>query len=179
MKKGFTIIELVVSIGIIAILGLTVSQIFVSTIRTNTKTEILKEVKQNGEFAMEVMVRMIQNAEKVVSVCDGSDQQAITILNQDGYETTFGCAAVGSPVIYRVASISATSTQYISSSNVTLGGGSCATSSLHFICSNALGLPNTVVVKMDLAQSGVSPDQFEQSSASFQTSVNTRNVPLY
>lgn len=176
MKKGFTLIEIIISLGIVAVLGLTISQIFISTVRTNTKTEILKEVKQNGEFAMETMVRMMQSAERITSACTGATTNSITILNPDGFSTTFGCVATGN--LLRVASTSA-STLYLTSASVTLGGSNCGSSTLAFTCTSALGLPSTVIISMDVAQAGATPDQFEQASASFQTSVNTRNVESY
>lgn len=173
---GFTMLELVVSIAILGGVGLVLSQIFISTFRTNTKTEILKEVKQNGEFALEVLTRMIQNSTAITSACTGASSKSIVITSPDGFQTTFGCVLDGTTT--RLASQSASTTYYLTSSSVSLGGANCAASNISFVCEKTLGLPSTVFVSMTLGQVGAAVDQFERSSAVFQTTISTRNVPI-
>lgn len=175
MRKGFTLLEMVVSLAIIAVVAVVLSQVFIATLRTNAKTEILKDTKQSGEFALEGMVRMIQNAKSVASACasTGTVSQSVSIVNPDGETTTFGCAAVGSET--RISSVSAQGTEYLTPSGVTLGGTGCAGSSLSFTCYGAAGLPGSVTISFQLAQSGAAAQNFEQSSSSFQTSATMRN----
>lgn len=173
---GFTLIEMIVSVAIIAVVGVALSQVFIATLRTNTKTELFKDVKQNAELALETMVRMIQNAKEVTSSCSiaGTNSTSITIVSEDDGETTFGCFLDGTNT--RIASQSAQGTSYLTSSNVSLGGDSCAGSTLAFTCFGAAGIPTSITISFDLAQVGTPQQAFEQASESFQTSATMRNV---
>lgn len=174
-QEGFTLLEMVVSIAIVALVAVVLSQIFLVTLRTNAKTEISKDMKQNGELALESMVRMIQRAQRITSTCaaSGTTSQSLTIVNDDDGETTFGCVAEGQAM--RLASSSASSTKYLTSTNVTLGGTSCVESTLEFVCFGAAGLPGSVTISFQLSESGMSAQSFEQSSESFQTTATMRN----
>ena len=175
-QTGFTLLEMVVSVAIVALMATVLSQVFISTLRTNTKTEILKDMKQNGELALENMVRMIQNAQDITSTCEsvGTSSRSITILNPDGKETNIGCFVDGS--ITRLASTSAEGTEYLTSSNVTAGGTTCEASSVIFLCKGGAGVSPSITISFQLAQSGTAVGVFEQSSESFQTSANMRNI---
>lgn len=167
---------MVVAIAIIAVVGVALTEVFISTIRSNTKTELLKDVKQNGELALETMVRMIQNAKEVPSACSiaGTTSTSVTVINEDDGETTFSCVLDGTNT--RIASVSAQGSAYLSSGNVTLGGSTCAGSTLAFTCFGAAGIPTSVTITFDLAQVGTPQQAFEQASESFQTSATMRNV---
>lgn len=175
-QSGFTLLEMVVSLAIVAIVSTVLSQVFIATLRTNTKTEILKDVKQTGEIALETMVRQIQNAKSVTTSCDyaGITSQSITLVNADNGETTLGCVLDGTTT--RLASISAQGTQYLTTPNVTMGGSTCSTSTLEFLCKGGAGVSSSVTISFQLAQSGVAVGVFEQSSESFQTSASMRNI---
>ncbi len=176
MQEGFTLLEMVVSLAIIAIVSLVLSQVFISTLRTNTKTEILKDMKQNGDLALETMVRMIQNAKSVSTTCNvaGTSSSAVTIVNEDSGETTFTCLLDGT--VTRLASTSAEGNIYLTSDNVTLGGATCAASTLLFTCFGSAGVPSSITVSFQLAQSGTAAQAFESSSESFQTTATMRNI---
>lgn len=176
IRSGFTLIEMVVSIAIIAVVGVALTEVFIATIRSNTKTELLKDVKQNGEFALEIMTRMIQNAKEITSACSiaGTISTSLTVVGEDSGETTLGCSFDGTST--RVASVSAQGTAYLTSGNVTLGGGSCLGSTLAFTCFGAAGIPTSVMIVFDLAQLGIPEQAFEQASETFQTSVSMRNM---
>lgn len=177
-STGFTLIEVLVSIGIIAGIAAVVSQVFFATTRSNTKTEILKETKQQGEFAMEVMGRMIRSSRTITNTCSsgGTTMQSITVVAVDGGTTTFGCVEGGG--VTRIASTSAQRTEYLTSTNVTLGGTDCTGDSLAFTCWSASGVPSEVQIGFRLAQKGTPVDQFETAATPFQTTVIARNVPI-
>jgi prepilin-type N-terminal cleavage/methylation domain-containing protein len=175
-NTGFTLIELIVTVAAIAIISTVLSQIFFTTLRTNAKTEILKEVKQNGDLVQESMVRMIQNAQGLVSSCDavGVESASLELINQDGNTTTLTCIEDEDGT--RIASVSAASTDFLTSAAVTLGGVSCDDSTLTFVCKGGVGVRSSVTISFSLAQKGTSPNQFDTASSNFQTSATTRNV---
>jgi prepilin-type N-terminal cleavage/methylation domain-containing protein len=169
MTNGFTLLEMLVSIVIIALLSIVLSQVFISTLRSNAKTEVLKEVKQSGDTAIDTLTRMVQNAQSVTCTTN----QSVAIVNPDGDTSTIACAQVSGNT--RLASSSSTMTEYLSSASVSLGGTDCASSTLHFTCATVSGLPTNVAVSFTLSQAGTVGDQFEKASESFQTSVSMRN----
>lgn len=174
---GFTLLEMVVSLAIIALVALVLSQVFVATLRTNTKTELLKDVKQNGELAIESMVRMLQHAQSVTSTCSetGTSASSVTFVNPDGGTTTLGCVLDGT--VTRLASTSAEGAVYLTSDDVTMGGASCLGATLRFTCFGGTGVPSSVTISFQLAQSGTPGQAFESSSESFQTTATMRNIP--
>ena len=174
-SNGFTLLELVVSVAIVSLVSVVLSQVFLVTLRTNAKTEISKDMKQNGDLALESMVRMIQKAKRVTSTCDstGTISQSLTLTNEDSGETTYQCVLDGAAT--RLASTSATGTEYLTSSNVTMGGTQCSDSSLSITCAGGAGVPASVTIVFQLSQSGMSDAAFEQTSESFQTTATVRN----
>ncbi len=84
-KRGFTLVEILVAISVMAIIMVMGSNMFFTILKGATKTRVLTEVKQNGNYAVSVMQRMIRNAKRVEN--QGSNH--ITIRNPDGEETTF------------------------------------------------------------------------------------------
>lgn len=177
-KAGFTLLEVLVSITIAASVGILIAQVFFTTTKSNTKTELLKDVKQNGEYAVAIMERMIRNALRVESTCSktGSTLRSIEIANRDGNTTTFGC--VLDTGITRIASTSGTGrTEYLTSSNLTIGGTSCTDpdNSLSFVCTSYSDQPSKVTVSFSLSQTGTPPDQQDQASVTFQTTAVPRN----
>ncbi|MBP9814661.1 type II secretion system protein [Candidatus Woesebacteria bacterium] len=170
VSSGFTLLELIVSVAAIALMSTVLSQIFFTTLKTNTRTELLKEVKQNGDFAQESLTRLIQNAQSLKTICDtvGVESSSIEIINPDGNTTTLTCVDDGD--VARMASVSASQTEYLTSTNVTLGA-NCTTSNFTFVCKGGTAVPNSLSISFTLSH--VNYDTF---SSTFQTTVTTRNV---
>lgn len=176
--SGFTLLEILISVTIAGAVGVLIAQVFFTTARTNTKTELLKDVKQNGEYAMGIMERMIRNSLRVESVCSdtGTTLTSIDIVNPNGDTTTFGCVLDSGTT--RIASTSSSATtEYLTSNDVTIGGLTCAdaANSLSFVCTSYPDQQTSVTVNFSLSQIGTPPDQFEQASVLFQTTATPRN----
>ncbi|MDO8451442.1 MAG: prepilin-type N-terminal cleavage/methylation domain-containing protein [bacterium] len=172
---GFTLVELLVAVGIIGILSSVISQVFFTTTRTNSKSDILTSAKQSGDFALDVMTRLIRSATGVTTDCAagaGFTSDAISILGPDNAITTFECLADSGSL--RIASTSASSV-FLTSTNVALTGTSCSNDSLRFTCVTSGGVPRSVRISFTLSQVGVPPDQYNQTAVPFQTSVTIRN----
>lgn len=63
-KTGFTLIELLVVIGIMAVVGGVGTDLFVSILKGANKANVINEVKQNGNYALDIMERNIRNAKE-------------------------------------------------------------------------------------------------------------------
>lgn len=173
--NGFSLLELIVSIAIIGLLSIVIVQTFITTSRSNTKTEVLKEVKQNGDFVIGSMERMIRSARAITSACptSGFSQKFITFTANEGQDVAYGCDDTsGYPLI---ASASALGTMNLVSSNAQLVGNSCSDADISFTCTSYDYQSPTVEIQFSLSQTGVPQSNFEKATVSFQTSVNVRN----
>ncbi len=180
-KTGFTLLEIMITITIMGVIGVLISQVFFTTTRVNTKTELLKDMKQNGQFAMDTMTRMIRASTEINSACPttGIQSTSIQITNPNGQKTTFGCYYDATEGVSRIASSSAYSglSDYLTSQNVTLGGTSCADTnmSLQFTCTSYADQPSKIIIEYLLKQLGTPNDSFNAASQRFETRVTVRN----
>lgn len=172
-RRGFTLLELLISASVIAFLSVIITQVLFSSIHLNTKTEVIKELKQTGEMTLGVMSRMIQNAAAIT--CTASTY--ITITGFDGGVTTLECADDAG--IARIASVSA-SQVYLTNSNVTLitaaGVSGCTNQPLQFTCVEVGGVPTSVNVSFRLRQKNLNATSYEKADELFQTTVSLRNA---
>lgn len=158
MKKnyqGFTLVEMLVVVGLMILVGGMAVGLFFQTLKGASKTEILKEVKQNGDYALGVMERMIRNAQEI-QTCSAA---AIKIKNPDGNTTEFSLSGSGNQ---------------IASNSGKLTGSNVAASGLSFIC-NSTVTPPVVEISFTISQTG-SPTRPEEEKAqvSFKTTVSLR-----
>jgi len=177
---GFTLLELLVSAAVLSLISVIIAQVLFTTVRLNTKTEQIKEMKQSGVTVMETMKRMIQNSLGVV-LCDGTSQSDLTIRNLDGGETTFSCKGddTYATLTYRIASTSSilATDAFLSSGNVSLvGSNDEAGCSLQFTCTTLGVNGSSVVINFRMRQKNSQTGIFEGSSEVFQSVATTRNT---
>jgi len=189
VQKGFTLLELLVSAGVLSFVSVIIAQVIFTTVRLAARTELMKEMKQTGSMTMDTMKRMIQNARSVTSVCDGTPQSTLTITNFDGGETTFSCiqdATYTDYDIYRIASYSSilAVNSYLSSGNVTLvnssGETGCgyidsADAALSFTCVDTGLTGGSVTIVFQLRQKNTNTGLFEGDMETFQSTAILRN----
>ena len=140
IKRGFTLIELLVVIGVVATVGTVVADLFFANLRAAAKTKALTEVKQNGDYALSVMERMIRNAKKVqensdTQTCE-SGMSKLKILNSDGGTTEFMCDAVNE--------------QIASNSGIFLTSDKLTLSTCSFSCDQPAGKPAVIDINFTL-----------------------------
>lgn len=68
MKKtyGFTLVELLVVMSVLAIAGVFILNIFTSSLRGSNKSQILGVIKQNGQGVLDTMDKTVRDADNVV-----------------------------------------------------------------------------------------------------------------
>ena len=155
---GFTLIEVLVFISmLIVILSISFS-FFLITFNGSSKSGALKEVKQNGEFALSLMEKFALSAKKVeCSVDPASPSLTVTML--DGTSTVFSCDGV------KISSNSSSLTD----SNVVVSG--CV-----FTCTANPGTPAMVGIGYTVEMfDNVSLRTNEKAGLSFSTKVIVRN----
>ncbi len=66
VEAGFTLVEILVVMAIVAILGTVLAAIFVNTLRGSNKSQILAVIKQNGQAVLENMDKTIRGSDNVI-----------------------------------------------------------------------------------------------------------------
>jgi len=66
---GFTLIELLVTVVVLGLIMTAVVGVFLTTIKAGKKADAIAEVKENGDYALGLMERVLRNAEEIKK-CD-------------------------------------------------------------------------------------------------------------
>lgn len=84
-SKGFSILEIILVIGIMAVIGLISSSLLTRTYRTNNESDTLSKLKQNGQVAVSAISDTIRMADAVVCYgVNGSRKDRIVIQDLAG-----------------------------------------------------------------------------------------------
>lgn len=90
-NQGFSLLEVMIATAVLALIAVVGSNSFFSILRGSNKSKNLQLVKQNGDYALSVMERMIRNAREIIEPDLEGYTNFLIILNPDGGETTFSC----------------------------------------------------------------------------------------
>jgi len=166
---GYTLIELMIVVTVMAVVAVVAVNLFLSTLIGGGKSRALSVVKQNGDFALTQMEKMIRNAKELTTnnegfVCD-TDMNSLGVINSDGGVTIF--AVEGE----RIASNSGL---FLTSSEVKVD--SDAAKTLSFDCSRSdTGMPDFVEISFTLKKGEVGVSRQEEiAEEDFQTKVSLR-----
>lgn len=175
-KNGFTLIEVLTSVAVVAIISIVVVQSFVTIIRSNNKTEALKEVKQNGDYIVNLISRQVQNATEIDPVCDSALGNTLTVrkVNPDGtveYDNTFSYDS-GLGTVYLTDNLDATPTPVAITSNKVFA------ETMTFSCSDVRGKRAKVAVAVTMRQALAASlaATHETARLEFSDTVQMRNV---
>lgn len=95
MKKGFTLVEILVVISVLSIVGVIILTIFTRTLKGNNKAQILAAIKQNGQAVLENMDKTIRNSGNLL--CPTIDSSNTLVVEKDGLYTRYRIALAGAP----------------------------------------------------------------------------------
>ncbi len=98
MKKGFTLVEMLVVISILSIFGALILTIFTRSLRGSNKSQIIGVIKQNGQAVLENMDKTIRNADDVVCISSLSPSDTIVVV-KGGIYTRYKFTNIGSVII--------------------------------------------------------------------------------
>ena len=162
MQKGFSLLEMVVVLSVFALLAVIYSQALILTLQGAKKSSNLATVRENVDFAMQIIERQLHNASEVTP-CPNVDSQTLTYKDQNGEVSTFSCVAVGE-----------SEAGYIASSSARLTSGDVAVTACSISCiEDSPGLPP--YVQIDLAARNTNVDTGPASSITTSTRVFLRN----
>ena len=77
--NGFTLVELLVCLGMSAMLLLVVLSMFLSSLQSQKKQERITEVEQQGAMVMELITQTLRNAEAINSPVTGTSASSLSI----------------------------------------------------------------------------------------------------
>ncbi len=186
--KGYTLIELLAVMIILVAVGTIITAILVSALRSGSRSVSTNDVRQNGNYAISQMSKMIAYAQSFVGINDtdsftdpttyttscvssGSHQyHYLRIESFDQNLTTFICDPANPDPI---ASQSASIIDLINTSTTTV-------TNCYFTCEQPnAGMPPTIDINFDLSPKpttpGITPVIEKQTQINFQTSVTLRN----
>ncbi len=177
-RRGYTLIELLVVMIVMVTIGNIVVTILVSSLRGTNKTNVINAVRENGNYAILQMSKMIEFAQNFSGVSlNGISYTSdclqtpsplynyIKITSFDNAQTIFSCKGPG--IFPTIASNGA---DLINTSDVRL-------TSCYFTCrrSGISQLP-TIGINFTLSQKTASVFFEKTASISFETSVLMRNL---
>jgi prepilin-type N-terminal cleavage/methylation domain-containing protein len=170
-NKGFTLIELLVVISIFVILTTIILSTLIVVLRGSKNSDSLILVKQNGNYAMTQMIRMIRFAKSLDSpvTCDSTPLNSITITTFDLNQTTFSCPVDSLPTPNFIASNSANSTKLTNMQ--TVGVSTCS-----FVCTQSSTGPPLIKITFSLKKINSNGLPEGDVTIPFQSSVTMRNL---
>jgi prepilin-type N-terminal cleavage/methylation domain-containing protein len=81
--KGFTLIEAIIAIAILGVIGFTLSELLVKGFKGSNKAELIGNIKQNGQVAMNIIDQTIRKADSVVCLSSPTPAKTIVILDKN------------------------------------------------------------------------------------------------
>lgn len=169
---GFTMIELLVITSLSVILMLATSTLFISFLMGRTKVSAIKQVKDEGQYALNRMEFLIRNAIEVLpnneypTGCE-LDMESFSIRSLDGGITTFFSETDASDDRPKIASNSGV---YLTSGSVQLVDGP------RFDCTEPSDSTlQHVVIRFTLQRGATEIEQQSFARSDFQTSVSIRS----
>lgn len=153
--------EIIVVISIMGLLSVVFSSFLISSLSSSSKTEIIKEVRQNGNYALTVMEGMILNSRSVS--CPVDNDKTINVTDINGDNTVFLCSPH-------------TEDGYISSNSASLTGSNITVLSCSFVCTQQTGKPAKVDINFKLSgKNTTNLRASEKASLDFNSTVVAKN----
>jgi prepilin-type N-terminal cleavage/methylation domain-containing protein len=163
-KSGFSLIELIIVIGLLSLLMLAISSTMLMSIVSSNRIRTATKVKQAGNYALGQIQTMIRSAKTISSCTPNLPSPSLTVINPDGGDTTIFAELDGDGTT-RIASNSGT---YLTPDNL-------ETSSFSITCEPSQVEPTLIKVSFDLQGKLATERPSSNPILHFETSVNLRN----
>lgn len=178
-RRGFTIVELIIVIAVIAIAIPAVFGVFFSMLQARLKVVALEEVKRNGDSAINIMKHMIQN-------------NAVAIYSDNTLNTQVCNTSASSspgPLYFKDKDNLASYFNFkIDSDRISISGPSAVlnyitnlktiTSNFSVSCSRTIATYNTfpiVTISFDITAAAASTRQEEKAKLNYRAKIKLRN----
>ncbi len=94
MKKGFTLIEVVVVTGLLGIILLTVMGVFLNSMKATNKIKTEQRLDEVGKLVVERInrgIRPMASVDGYLTVCTGAPLSTLTLVDTEGETSTLTC----------------------------------------------------------------------------------------
>lgn len=110
--RGFSIVEMLISVGVFAIVGIVITNSLSSSFKNSRKSSAISNVKSNIDYAISTIERLLRNAQSIDVV--SSTATKLVYIDEFGNNTNFECIS-GAPnyIASGSASVKLTSNQVI------------------------------------------------------------------
>lgn len=162
--KGFTLVEMLVVVTVLSLLGVLILTIFTRSLRGSNKSQVISQIKQNGQAVLEMMDKNIRGADNVVCVSSPLPTSLVVVKN-------------GIYLRYRFISSSPTANGSIQQDNPGRGPAETDTDFVNRVCPTADPMVNPVILTDTNPLSGISVENgsFSQDkSAGFKDQVTVK-----
>ena len=161
--KGFTLIEVLIFITILVVILSISFSFMLITFKATSKSNALKKVKQNGDFALSNIERFVVSAQKVE--CGPT---SMTITMPDGNQTVFACIndAADHPRIASSSALAAIS--YLTDEDVSI-------TDCLFVGTTNPGTPAVVDINFTVSYGEPDARSSEKASLAFSSKVIVKN----
>lgn len=164
-QKGFSLIEMLVVMFVFSILAVVSSQVLTLSLRGTRKSESVGETRQNAQYALDVIDRLLKNARSLTcSLPAPSISNRLDYVDQYGNASYFECISSGSDNY--IASNSAT--RRLTSNTVTI-----TNCNQVFSCTKGVGVPDTLDITISAAS--VNQTGAEAGGVTLSTKILLRN----
>jgi len=137
--SGFSLIEMLVVMSVFSILAIVATQTLTLSIRGSRKSDSISETRENVQYALNVMDRLLKNARRLSCTTYNIPTARVDYIDEYDKLVYFSCE--GAPDSY-IASNSAASR--LTSPNVVISNCSQV-----FICHKGVGVPDSVDVSIN------------------------------
>ena len=172
-QGGFTLIELVLVIGLLAISVGVTNDILISLIRSNNKTQVITEIEQQSNFVSLKIEKELRNARAVSIPLNGESGTTLTFETRDGVQIEYS-VDTDTGVINRTEGLAGSALELTNDASpggvkVTCEGGSG--------CFSVSGInPQIVSIKMIFSQSQSTPIAAFAGDVDIDSTVVIRNT---
>ena len=185
--KGFTLVELLVVTAVMGVLGVLSATLISSILRSQNKTTIINEARQNGNLVIDKFERDVKQSAEVCPVdllavppgpnCAISTSTSVALTTYDGTTIVWDCQATsfkrGQGLDYAAASTPANMMDVTNSDVV--NGVAVASCSFTVLPKAGSNIPQIVTLNFFLTQGSGAPGKAEfQINEQFEVTVGTR-----
>ncbi len=141
MRRGFSLLELLVVIGVFAMLAVVSTQIVAQSLRGTRKSEATIEVRENVDYLFAVMERALRSAQSVD--CGNSTNKKIVFVDENASSSNFWCQGGENGYISQNGN-------QISANNILID---CTTPPPIFVCDETTGTgPSSVEINISASE---------------------------
>lgn len=167
---AFTLIEILVTVSIAALIMLGITSLFISFIMSAGKSRISQSIRESGTVAMQKIIEELRNAKSIdldnPDQCNGSAQLTMLSFKKTGADNA-ELDANFSKLNNRILFTEAGNLYYLTGDNHVL-------QELSFICHGG-GMPKYIEINFTLASSAATTNSPTQSKLVFKSGVTLRN----